>query len=222
MKYVALTCVLVTLAVGFAFQPSFAGTWYFWGGLSVPYIGLALLAIYRLQQQGVLAEKLSPRGGDLALGAAIAGVLLLATWLGRSTLAPPGSPGEGWLRHVYEEIGNPDALQRSLGLTALLLLIPLLEELVWRGMVLEELNLRLGSRRGWPVAAALYGLCHVPTVFLLRDEVAGANPLLLLAAFGAGLVWTFGANQLGRLPPIIVSHMAFTYFSAVQFRVPGM
>ncbi|MDX2056084.1 MAG: CPBP family intramembrane glutamic endopeptidase [Polyangiaceae bacterium] len=222
MKYVLLTCATVTLAVAVAFQPSFAGSWLFWAPLLGAYAVLSALAIRHMLRAGTLAKKLVPRGGDLALGALIGGLLLLGTWFGRSHLAPMGAPQAAWLLRLYLQVGSPDALQRSVSLTALLLLLPLLEELVWRGLVLDELVKKLGRRRAWPLAALLYGLCHLPTVYLLRDNIAGPNPLVLFAALGAGLVWSFGANQLGRLTPIIVSHMAFTYFSAVQFRLPGM
>ncbi len=220
MKYVALTCVLVTLAIGVAFQPEHAGTWYFWAPLVLVYGALSLVALFRMQQVGSLAEKLMPRRGDVALGAVIAGLLILGTWIGRSTLAPVGTPSHGWLLRLYLQVGNPETLQRSVKYTALLLLIPICEELVWRGLVLGELKHALGPRKAWPLGALLYALCHIPTVFSLSDPVAGPNPLVLLAAVGAGLVWTFSANQFGRLAPVIISHMAFTYFSAAQFRMP--
>jgi uncharacterized protein len=57
-------------------------------------------------------------------------------------------------------------------------------------------------------------------VYSLRDPVAGPNPLLVMAAFGCGLVWTFLAGRFERLLPSIVAHLVFTYFSAVQFRWP--
>jgi hypothetical protein len=91
------------------------------------------------------------------------------------------------------------------------------EELVWRGFVLEELTERFGTRRGWLVAALLYALAALPTVYLQRDPVAGPNPLLVMAAFGCGIVWTFMAGRFGRLLPGVFAHLVFTYFSAVQF-----
>jgi hypothetical protein len=68
----------------------------------------------------------------------------------------------------------------------------------------------------------LYGGATIPTAFGLYHPDAGLNPLLVIAALGCGLVWSFMAARLGRLPPVILSHMTFTYFSAVQFRSPGM
>jgi hypothetical protein len=72
------------------------------------------------------------------------------------------------------------------------------------------------------VAALLYAATLLPTAVTLRDPVAGLNPLLPIAALGAGIVWSFEASLLKRLAPVALSHMAFTYFSAVQFHWPGM
>jgi hypothetical protein len=55
----------------------------------------------------------------------------------------------------------------------------------------------------------------------MRAADAGLNPLLVLAALGCGLCWSFMARMFDRLPPVMVSHAVFTYFSATQFRVPG-
>ena len=79
---------------------------------------------------------------------------------------------------------------------------------------------RYGDRRSWPLSAVLYSLSLLPTAFTLRGP-AGLNPILPLAALGCGLVWGFMGRLFGRLPPLIISHMIFTYFAAVQFRLPG-
>jgi membrane protease YdiL (CAAX protease family) len=71
----------------------------------------------------------------------------------------------------------------------------------------------VGTRRAWPLTAVLYALAHSPTVVLLAAPPAGANPVLLLAAAGCGLVWSFLASVTGRLPAVIVSHAVFSYFA---------
>ena len=89
-------------------------------------------------------------------------------------------------------------------------------------MVLHQLTERLGPRRAWPLAALLYALSVAPTIFTLADPIAGPNPLLFIAALGCGIFWTFIASRTNRLPPSIISHVAFTYFSVTQFRTPGL
>lgn len=222
MKRVALCVVVLTLAHGFAFQEAFAGSPWFFAALAVPYALLAALALHYFWDQGTLLDKLVPRWGDLSIGALVAMLLLVASWLGRSALAPSGTPRQAWLYRIYLQLGDPEVLQHSVALSAGLLLIPVAEELVWRGMVLDLVSERVGSRRGWLVTTLLYTLAISPTIFALRDPTAGLNPLLPTAALGAGLVWSFLAGRLGRLPPVAISHMAFTYFSAVQFRWPSL
>lgn len=96
---------------------------------------------------------------------------------------------------------DPDIVQRSIVYTSLLVLIVICEELVWRSMVLGELTERFGTRRAWPLAALCYGLTALPTLYTLRDPLAGLNPLLVTAALGCGIVWSFLASFKGRLVP---------------------
>jgi membrane protease YdiL (CAAX protease family) len=146
--------------------------------------------------------------------------LLLSSWGARAVLAPADSPRLAWLFRIYAQIGDPDMVQRSVLYTGVLLVIVICEELVWRSMVLDELTRRFGSRRAWPLAALCYGLTALPTLFTLRDPMAGLNPLLVTAALGCGIVWSFLASIKGRLVPVIIAHGVFTYFSFVQFRWP--
>jgi membrane protease YdiL (CAAX protease family) len=214
--------VVVTASHAVAFGASFAGTNGFFLVLLVPYLLLSLLAIQHFWDQGTLLERLAPRWGDLSIGVVTAAALLIASFLLRSVLAPAGSPREAWLYRVYLQMGDPDVLQRSVWLTLALIAIALAEELVWRGLVLELLTRRFGTRRGWIFSTLAYGVAVGPTLFLLADPVAGPNPLLVTAAIGCGIVWSFLAGRLGRLPPVMIAHAAFTYFSAVQFRWPGL
>ena len=222
MRLAALAVVLVAAANAWCFRLEAAGTWSFWLGLTLPYLALASLALYRMWDDGTLLDKLKPRWGDLSIGAVTAAVLLMASWAARAALAPVGTPRFLWLLRVYAQVGNPETIQRSALYSSLVLLIPVLEELTWRGMVQDALEERFGPRRGWPFAALAYALAHTPTLIVLTAPGAGPNPLLVTAALGTGLVWGFTARLSGRLPPVIFSHVAFTYFTAVQFRLPGM
>jgi hypothetical protein len=220
MKRTLLTMALITAAMAFAFRLELAGSPGFWAALAVPYAALAALALYKLWDEGTLVDVLSPRWGDLSLGALTAAVLLLASFGARALLAPAGSTRQAWLLRIYAQIGDSDVVQRSVLYTGLLLFIVVCEELVWRSMVLDELSERFGTRRGWPLAALCYGATALPTLYTLRAPIAGLNPLLVTAAIGCGIVWTFLASIKGRLLPVIVAHGVFTYFSLVQFRWP--
>lgn len=220
MKRVTLVVLVLAVAHGLAFRESLLGSPAFLWTLAVPYLLLSALALHHFWEQGTLLDRLKPRGGDISIGAVSALALLLASWLARSALAPTGTPRQAWLYRIYLQLGDPDVLQHSAMLTALLLFIAAAEEIVWRGLLLDLVSERFGTRRGWLLTTLLYALAICPTAYFLRDPSAGLNPLLPIAALGAGLVWGFLAGRLGRLTPVIVSHMAFTYFSAVQFRWP--
>src|SRR5690606_9545040 len=154
------------------------------------------------------------------IGAITGLVLLVGSWLGRATITPAGSDEQAWVLYVYLMVGDPAVVQSSVLVILALLAIATLEEIVWRAMVLDQLMQRYGDRRSWPLSAVLYSLSLLPTAFTLRGP-AGLNPILPLAALGCGLVWGFMGRLFGRLPPLIISHMIFTYFAAVQFRLPG-
>lgn len=221
MKLTILTVTVITAAMAFAFRLEVAGTPTFWAALGVPYLALAGLALHKLWSEGALIDVLAPRWGDFSLGFLSAAVLLFASFGARAVLAPAGSTRVSWLFRIYAQIGDSDAVQRSVLYTGALLLIVVCEELVWRSMVLDELSQRFGSRRGWPIAALCYGVTALPTLVTLRDPVAGYNPLLVTAAFGCGLVWSFLASIKGRLVPVVIAHGVFTYFSLMQFRWPS-
>ncbi|HKY35182.1 MAG TPA: CPBP family intramembrane glutamic endopeptidase [Polyangiaceae bacterium] len=221
LKRTVLALVVITAAMGFAFRLELAGSALFWVALGVPYLLLAALSLHKLWNEGALSDVLGPRWGDFSLGFLTAALLLLASWGARAVLAPAGSTRLGWLFRIYAQVGDPDVVQRSFIYSGALLVIVVCEELVWRSMVLDELTQRFGTRRAWPIAALCYGVTALPTLYTLRDEAAGYNPLLVTAALGCGIVWSFLAMlKGGRLLPVIIAHGVFTYFSLVQFRWP--
>ena len=222
MRRTLLAFVLVMAGMAFSFRPEVAGTPWFWVGIGVPYLLLTALAVYKLWDDGTLIDVLEPRWGDLSIGVVSATVLLASSWAVRKLLVPEGTPRQGWLFQIYLQVGDPEHIQHSVLFTSLVVLIAVAEEIVWRGMVLTELSERFGTRRGWPLTALLYGATALPTIYTLSVPGAGVNPLLFIAALGCGIVWSFVASLSGRIPPVAFSHVAFTYFSLVVFRWPGM
>lgn len=219
---VFLAVLLTSAGVAFSFRDSAADSWQFWLGVSLPYLLLVPLALHKMWIRGTLVDLLTPRWGDLSIGALSMMGLLFASWAARHVLTPALTARQAWLFRIYLQLGNPEHLQRSTAYTLLILAVCAAEELVWRGMVLGDLTERFGRRAALPFSALAYGASALPTLWLLRDPTAGLNPLLVTAAVGCGLIWSFLAAQLGRLTPVMISHMAFTYFSIVQFRLPGM
>jgi membrane protease YdiL (CAAX protease family) len=197
---------------GLSTQPlgAWLGPWPSWMLLAAPYAALSLLAAYRLAKQHLLSPLLRFRPGDLSIGIGLSILLLGVSWLISRLMLPPDSPARAWLFRIVLLVGD---MSRPAALATLVLLCAA-EELVWRGFVQAELGARLGPRRGWIVGAVLYAVAHAPTLFTLADPGgAGPNPLVVLAALGAGSCWAFLRERSGRLIPGLFSHLAFSYLA---------
>jgi membrane protease YdiL (CAAX protease family) len=226
MKFAPLLVIagvtgLVATAVRFAFQEQRAGTVAFWAWMAVPYLVLAVAAVVRAHRDGTLREMLRPMWGDVTRGVGGAIVLFGAT-LAFTKLALAGTSREAWLARLYLQLGDPGKLRdNAWAVAGMLISLAILEELVWRGLVTGLLAEVIGSRRAWVWAAVLYALAHLPVMWALRDERAGLNPVLPMAALAAGLVWGGMTRYFGRLPPAIVAHALFDWVVVVQFRLWG-
>jgi membrane protease YdiL (CAAX protease family) len=210
MKIAAVVTLVIAAAMAFAFREQVAGTRILWLSLGVPYALIGGLGLHRLYRDGTLATTLRPRAGDVSIGAVLAAALFGAAWLIKHTYFGYESGRAAWLFRLALQLGN---VRPSPLFFVTIALIASLEELVWRGLVLQSLAESVGTRRAWPIAAFLYALVHIPTAFLLAVPLAGPNPILLIASAGCGLVWSFAASMMGRLPAVMVSHAVFSYFA---------
>ena len=194
------------------------------GVLAAAYAPLVALAIWRMWRDGTLLDLFRFRSGDLTLGVGIAVFLGACCWLGRSLLAPRGSPADMLVMRIYLQLGEIPTERSTYALVALaLVLIALAEEIVWRGLVQQVLEESWGVRVGWLGTAGLYALAQAPTIWLLGVPGSPRNPLLVTAALFCGVVWGFAVGRMQRLPPALLSHAAFTFALALQFRLwaPG-
>lgn len=188
----------------------------------LPTIALAALGALWLRREDGDLQLLAPRWGDASLAIVCALSLFAGAWLLVHVLAPTGTPREAWMARLYLQFGPGGDLKKQMVLVvAALVAIAIGEEVLWRGVVTRLLEPLVGSRRAWIVSAFSYAIAHVPTAFLLADETAGKNPMLVLGALGAGLVWGGLARKLGRLTPGILAHVAFDWTVLVLFRLWG-
>ncbi|MBM4364018.1 MAG: CPBP family intramembrane metalloprotease, partial [Deltaproteobacteria bacterium] len=187
-----------------------------WLALGLPHAAFAALHLRRLYRQGALTERLGLRRGDFTIGLLLGALIFAAAAAARHVGLGQDARGLAWLFRLSLQLGlDAPGPQLLAGLAAL----GALEELTWRGLVLDALEPAVGSRRAFAVTALLYAGAHLPTAWTLGDPAVGANPLLVLAAAGAGLPWSFAASMLGRLTPVVISHAAFSYF-AVAWLIP--
>jgi membrane protease YdiL (CAAX protease family) len=212
MRWALLVTVLVALINGLSLRPGAVEQLGTWLPLLVGYTLLTGFALVQIRKQGRLGECFALKGGDLSVGILLGMLLLAVGWLVKSRLVPEGSPREGWLFQIFLFAGPLHGTTKTLALLAMVAM----EEIVWRGFVAHNLSQALGTRRALPLAALLYALALLPTAWTLADPQAGLNPLLILAALGCGIVWTFLALRNKRLFPVWASHAVFSYFAAAH------
>jgi membrane protease YdiL (CAAX protease family) len=225
----ALPVVATAVASYFAFSPPSAsassGTVLFWALAGGPTLLLAAVAALWAWRQELLREWLSPRWGDFSRGVVGAVLLFGVAWAFSRVVTPVGSPREIWLVSLYGQIGDPRVLHARAPMVAVAIaVVALAEELVWRGMVTQLLADRVGTRTAWVWAAALYGLAYVPTAWSLRaadGASGGLDPVLPVAALGAGLLWGAMARFTGRLAPGVLAHALFDWAVVMMFPLWG-
>jgi membrane protease YdiL (CAAX protease family) len=224
--FVAVSVLATAIASYFAFQPASSGGVTFWllaGGPTVVLAGIAAAWAWR---EELLKDWLAPRWGDFSRG--VAGALLLfgLAYAFSKIATPVGSPREVWLVSLYGQIGDPRVLQsRAPMVGAAIAVVALAEEVVWRGMVTQLLADWMGTRTAWVGAAVLYAAAYVPTMWALRagGGTGPLNPVLPVAALGAGLLWGGMARSFGgRLAPGVLAHALFDWAVVMMFPLWGM
>lgn len=238
MRNVAyLVSIVVAIAVGshFAFQLSLTGQPLVLLWICAPTLIIAIIGAVRAHKDGDLYRRstfdekggsgsgwLNVRSGDFTRGFFAAALLFAGAWVFNRFVATPASGRDSWLARLYLQLGDPTALRAHVPyVIAAIIIMAVADELVWRGLVTSLLEERVGSRRAWVWAAVLYALAHAPTVWALRDPVAGLNPVLPLAALACGLVWGFMARRFERLLPSIFAHVLFDWTVLMMFRLWG-
>jgi membrane protease YdiL (CAAX protease family) len=224
MQIVAVLAIVLVNAVasGLAFRGTRAGEPSFWWLACGPTIALALVAIARAWRDGTLGGSLRPRAGDASLGIFTAFLLFAAAFAFSHYVAPPGSSREMWITRVYLQVGDPASLEAHVTLLNVgLVVVAAAEEIVWRGLVMQLLAERYGTKSAWILQAVAYAVSYVPTIFALAPAAGQVNPVLVLLALPAGLAWGYLAHRTGRLPAAIVSHGLFDWLVVVMFRLWG-
>jgi membrane protease YdiL (CAAX protease family) len=218
---VALTAA-VAWAVGYGFDPGRAGRPAALLGLGAMYAALTACGLAYAYHESKLKKWLVPASGDLTRGFVAALVLFGCAFGLVKLLTMHGSPRAAWMAHIYLQLGDPTPLRKHQAWVGLVItLAAAMEEIVWRGWAQSMLEDLVGARAGWVAAAALYSLAHVPTVWALSDPTAGRNPMVMIAALGAGLVFGALVRAFGRLWPSIVCHALFDFAVLVMFRLWG-
>lgn len=230
--YLAAIVLAIGTGAHFAFQLSRAGQPSFFLCIAAPTIIIAIIGAVRAHREGNLYRRssfdeggagwLNVRSGDFTRGFFAAALLFGVAYGAMKVVAPAGSDRESWVARLYLQIGDPTQLKRSMAsVVVAILVMAVAEELVWRGLVTSLLEERVGSRRAWVWAAVLYAGAHAPTIWALRDPVAGLNPIIVASSLAAGLVWGYMSRRFERLLPGIFSHALFDWTVLMMFRLWG-
>lgn len=220
---IAAPVLLVAVGASMGFQPSRAGTvaGFLWA--AGPSVGLAIFALAYAWRRSELALWLLPQWGDISRGFVAALALFGVSFGFVKLVVHESSPSAAWMIRLYAQAGEPSALRDHLWLVAAgIVTASFAEEIVWRGLVRSALEESLGGTRAWLAAALLYAAAHLPTMWALKDEHAGLNPMVPVAALAVGLA--FGAMTryyLGRLGPAMIAHAVFDWGVIVMFRLYG-
>jgi membrane protease YdiL (CAAX protease family) len=217
----AAIVALVAMTSYLAFRSERAGERSFWLLAGGPVVGLAPIALWKARRDGELGAWMRPKAGDFTLGFLSAALLFAGAYAFSRFVTPNGSPRAIWMARLYLQLGDPNVLRaHPMGLFAGLIAVATAEEIVWRGLVTSLLADFVGSSRAWAGSALLYAVAYVPAMWALAAP-SGPNPLLPLAALGAGFVWAGMARRFDRLTPGIISHALFDWCVVVMFRLWG-
>ncbi len=213
---------LVTSAVGaaatLAFATSRMGSPSGWWLILIPNALFGGFGVYRLVQDQEARVVLAPKWGDASLGFVTALGMFALFYVGARFAVYPNPIASSWLRRVYDQFGSHAVLASHGPRVALsIVVVAVAEELTWRVLVMRTLAERMGRARAWIYAALLYALAHVPTLWALRTTAGILNPLIVVAALIAGLVWGGLVRATGRVMPAIVSHVFFDWAVLVMF-----
>lgn len=195
----ATTASAVAAGAAWALLVASSPRWFFLA--AAPFCAAWIALSIRAAPPG-LAARLRPRGADVAIGLAAAGVL----YAGSRALLWAGCGGLGDalcapLASMFERFDT-----RTLPAAAVLgLLVAPAEELFWRGVVQERLVARLGAWRGVAVATAI----------ATALSLASGEPFLALATAPSYAAWGALAAWRRSLAAPIVSHAAWTLLVAV-------
>jgi membrane protease YdiL (CAAX protease family) len=156
-------------------------------------VALILGALMIRFERTVCQQLLRPSWSSIALGIIVGGGMTLATHLMYPVIASVVPQVSVDTAHLYAAFRTPSMWVATLCLGPVILG----EELVWRGVVQTGLSRRFGTINGIWLAAGVYTLVQVPV----------GSPVLLLTAFGCGLMWGALRAWTHSLISVLVAHI---------------
>ena len=171
--------------------------------------GLAAAFSLLLATRSRLAiRRLFPRDLLSVVFGGAAGILgVLLTHVAFRWLAAPFPILEELVADLYRSLQDPPG---PLAAAPVMLLVVLAEEIVWRGVLVEELRERWARRKVFLIATGAYVL----------PQIGGWNLALAAAALGMGAVWTALRLFSRNLWPPVVCHLVWSLSLAFLTPLP--
>ena len=113
---------------------------------------------------------------------------------------------EAWLES-YEEASEGVASGTLVGVIAVAVVAPIVEEFIFRGLVMNRLSRVMPGWLAVVLSAAVFGLCH-------------GHPVWFAYAFVLGAVFAFVDLRAGSIWPSILGHVAFNAIGQVFSFIP--
>lgn len=173
------------------FRDDPAGLW--WGMLAA---NLLLVPLFLLAVRPPLRELASPGSGRIGWGVGFFAAMYGGGWA-LLTLLRQLEGVEGQIMAIY---GAAGAIPTSLALLLLPLVI-VAEDLVWRCCVTLPLARRFGAGPGIALAGLSFGVAHL----------WAGPPLLVVAAVGCGLLWSWLAVRTRSLLAPLMAHLLWDF-----------
>lgn len=161
-----------------------------------------VIAVYRVRRKP-MAEALWLRGVDgptLLTGAALAPALYLIV-SGALALLP-----EAWLESYTEASAGIDSGTLT-GVLAVAVVAPVVEELIFRGLMLNRLSRVMPGWLAAVLSSAAFGLCH-------------GHPVWFAYAFALGAFFALLDLRAQSILPSILGHLVFNAISQILSFVP--
>lgn len=181
--------------------------WYFGNATTLTAISglltIAVILIFYLIRRKKFSEALWLRplpAPTLLTGAALAPALYFVVTIALALLP------EQWLES-YSEASSDLGTGGVIGVIAIVLVAPVVEEFIFRGLITTRLSCAMPGWLAVVLSAALFGLCH-------------GHPVWFGYAFVLGMFFGFIDLRTGSILPSILGHMAFNAIGQVFSLLP--
>ncbi|NQW04985.1 MAG: CPBP family intramembrane metalloprotease [Acidobacteria bacterium] len=193
------TMLAVICVVAWTAAAALSGTFGIW--VAVGSVAVILGVLIAARDLSGVRSALRPTMSLVAIGLAVGGAMSAATYVLYPMVLSAVPSIASDTASLYASFRAPAAVVTWIAFVP----VVIGEELVWRGVVQGAIADRLRfADRSWP--GMLVGVVAIAVVYALAHAPIG-SPVLVLVAFGCGLVWSALRAVTGSVAPALVAHL---------------